>query len=81
VEFSLSTFSLENDTEEAIDVTKAEAGTITFILISDHILDQCSKVDLRSYQDLIEMPPYYIDTLVKTTNESNFQMLPSIWYR
>jgi hypothetical protein len=31
----------------------AEAGTITFILISDHILDHCSKIDLRSYQDLI----------------------------
>jgi hypothetical protein len=31
----------------------AEAGTITFILISDHILDHCSKIDLRSYQDHI----------------------------
>jgi hypothetical protein len=30
-----------------------EAGTITFILISDHILDHCSKIDLRSYQDHI----------------------------
>jgi hypothetical protein len=29
----------------------AEAGTITFILISDHILDHCSKIDLRSYQE------------------------------
>jgi hypothetical protein len=28
-----------------------EAGTITFILISDHIVDHCSKIDLRSYQD------------------------------
>jgi hypothetical protein len=31
----------------------AEAGTITFILISDHILHHCSKIDLRSYQDHI----------------------------
>jgi hypothetical protein len=30
-----------------------EAGTITFILISDHILDHGSKIDLRSYQDHI----------------------------
>jgi hypothetical protein len=29
----------------------SEAGTITFILISDQIVDQCSKIDLRSYQD------------------------------
>jgi hypothetical protein len=29
----------------------AEAGTITFILISDQIVDHCSKIDLRSYQD------------------------------
>jgi hypothetical protein len=28
-----------------------EAGTITFILISDQIVDHCSKIDLRSYQD------------------------------
>jgi hypothetical protein len=32
---------------------KPEAGTITFILISDHILDHRSKIDLRSYQDHI----------------------------
>jgi hypothetical protein len=31
----------------------AEAGTITFILISDHIIDHCSKIDLRSYKDHI----------------------------
>jgi hypothetical protein len=30
-----------------------EAGTITFILISDHILDHGLKIDLRSYQDHI----------------------------
>jgi hypothetical protein len=30
---------------------RAEAGTITFILISDQIVDHCSKIDLRSYQD------------------------------
>jgi hypothetical protein len=30
---------------------KAEAGTITFILISDQIVDHCSKINLRSYQD------------------------------
>jgi hypothetical protein len=29
----------------------AEAGTITFILISDQIVDHCSKIDIRSYQD------------------------------
>jgi hypothetical protein len=28
-----------------------EAGTITFILISDQIVDHYSKIDLRSYQD------------------------------
>jgi ankyrin repeat protein len=32
---------------------QSEAGTITFILISDHILDHCPKIDLRSYQDHI----------------------------
>jgi hypothetical protein len=29
----------------------SEAGTITFILISDQIVDHYSKIDLRSYQD------------------------------
>jgi hypothetical protein len=32
-------------------VILAEAGTITFILISDQIVDHCSKIDLRSDQD------------------------------
>jgi hypothetical protein len=30
---------------------QAEAGTITFILITDQIVDHWSKIDLRSYQD------------------------------
>jgi hypothetical protein len=30
-----------------------EARMITFNLNSDHILDHCSKIDLRSYQDHI----------------------------
>jgi hypothetical protein len=41
------TIALINKTE----ICLSEAGTITFILISDHIVDQCSKIDLRSYQD------------------------------
>jgi hypothetical protein len=35
-------------TEECTEAI-TEAGTITFILISDHILDHFSKIDLRSY--------------------------------
>jgi hypothetical protein len=31
--------------------TRAEAGKIIFILTSNHILDHCSKIDLRSLQD------------------------------
>jgi hypothetical protein len=43
-----------------------EAGTITFILISDHILDHCAKMDLRSYQDHIADQIIYFYIISKT---------------
>jgi hypothetical protein len=42
---------IRNCWTEMLARSLAEAGTITFILISDQIVDHCSKIDLRSYQD------------------------------
>jgi hypothetical protein len=42
----LSNLELTHSTSQT-----SEAGTITFILISDQIVDHYSKIDLRSYQD------------------------------